>query len=203
MFEEVARFVTFRFWRKDARTWSQGLMVGAGHGGIESLLLGLLFVINMVVLAGISRGYFTSLVPQGALPETLAHLDALIALPWYDKLLGGVERVLAIILHLSLSLMVLRAARKGSIVWLVLAILWHATFNAVALIVAALTNAVTVEAVLALLAAGSLLLILRWRDEPQEILEEETAPASPPATRPRRPLEASDVSDRLDETRYF
>jgi uncharacterized membrane protein YhfC len=50
LFEETARFLTFRYWARDARTWRDGLMTGAGHGGIEAMLLGILGLINMILL---------------------------------------------------------------------------------------------------------------------------------------------------------
>jgi uncharacterized membrane protein YhfC len=57
-FEESARYVVYRWWARDARTWSQGLMLGAGHGGIESILLGFLLAINVAALAGVRAGRF-------------------------------------------------------------------------------------------------------------------------------------------------
>jgi uncharacterized membrane protein YhfC len=33
VFEEVARYLTYRFWRKDVRTWGGGLMLGASRRG--------------------------------------------------------------------------------------------------------------------------------------------------------------------------
>ena len=41
VFEEVTRFVFYRF-MKNRRQWDEGLMFGAGWGGIESIILGLL-----------------------------------------------------------------------------------------------------------------------------------------------------------------
>jgi uncharacterized membrane protein YhfC len=51
VFEEVARYLTYRFWRKDVRTWGGGLMLGAGHGGIEAIIIGLIFSINFFILS--------------------------------------------------------------------------------------------------------------------------------------------------------
>jgi uncharacterized membrane protein YhfC len=35
VFEEGARYLTYRFWAKEARTWGKGLMLGAGHGALR------------------------------------------------------------------------------------------------------------------------------------------------------------------------
>ena len=50
VFEETARYLTYRFWAKDARSWSRGLMLGAGHGGSEAILVGALAAVNFVAL---------------------------------------------------------------------------------------------------------------------------------------------------------
>ena len=40
--EETARYLVYRWWLKSARTWRDGLMFGAGHGGIEAMIFGTL-----------------------------------------------------------------------------------------------------------------------------------------------------------------
>ena len=35
IFEETARWVLFKFSLKNAKTWGEGVLVGAGHGGVE------------------------------------------------------------------------------------------------------------------------------------------------------------------------
>ncbi|MCA9962224.1 MAG: YhfC family intramembrane metalloprotease, partial [Anaerolineales bacterium] len=32
LFEEIGRYLTYRYWMTDARTWGKGLMLGVGHG---------------------------------------------------------------------------------------------------------------------------------------------------------------------------
>jgi uncharacterized membrane protein YhfC len=48
IFEEGARYLMYRFWAKKARSWDEALMIGAGHGGVEAILLGLLTVYALV-----------------------------------------------------------------------------------------------------------------------------------------------------------
>ncbi|HRO24913.1 MAG TPA: YhfC family glutamic-type intramembrane protease, partial [Promineifilum sp.] len=50
VFEETARYLAYRFWARDARSWSRGLMLGAGHGGIESILVGVLSAVSIIGL---------------------------------------------------------------------------------------------------------------------------------------------------------
>ncbi len=47
--EESARWICFRYWTPRARSWREGLFVGLGHGGFESIALG---VVGAMALAG-------------------------------------------------------------------------------------------------------------------------------------------------------
>ena len=50
MFEATARLVVLRFWRKDVQSRKQALMFGAGHGGIEAIILGIIGFISFLQL---------------------------------------------------------------------------------------------------------------------------------------------------------
>lgn len=52
IFEGVARYLTFRFWAREARSWGQGLMVGMGHGGVvwSELVLGILSCASLGII---------------------------------------------------------------------------------------------------------------------------------------------------------
>lgn len=198
LFEEVARYITYRFWRRDARSWSDGLMLGAGHGGVEALLLGFAFIINTTVLLGLARGYFTGLAPDGSLAEIRNAATALLSLPWYRLILGGAERVLAIGVHLALSLMVLRAVARRAPHWLLAAIAWHTLLNASVLVVAALAGVFAAELPAALMALASLWLILRWQES-----REAEPPVLPTLEKQERPaVRSRDTAEKLDDSRF-
>lgn len=200
VFEEVGRYITFRFWRRDARKWSEGLMVGAGHGGLESLILGLIVVVNAAVLYGISQGAFGALVPDAALAGVQAEVAALREAPLYGMTLGALERALTIVVHLSLSLMVLRAAARGSLRWLLLAVGWHMLLNATALVIARYSSAVWAEVGIAVFALVSLVLIYRWRLPSPELQEPE--PALLPEKRPLPKVHLDEMETKLEDSRY-
>lgn len=90
LFEEGARYLVYRYLLKKARSWQEALAFGAGHGGIESILLGLavvLTLVNMFVL----RGMDTSQLPVSGEQATLLaqQVEQFLSLPWYMPLLGG------------------------------------------------------------------------------------------------------------------
>ena len=53
IFEGTARLILFKFSLKNVKTWAEGIVVGAGHGGMEAILLGGLGLVtlgNMIVM---------------------------------------------------------------------------------------------------------------------------------------------------------
>jgi uncharacterized membrane protein YhfC len=163
--EELARYAVYRWWIRDARTWAQALMFGAGHGGIEAILVGLSVAATYVAFIVLQTPGGLSQVPPEQQPLVAEQLAAYWSQPWPMTLLGAVERVWALCLHLSCAVMVLQVFRRGSLLWLVAAILWHAASNAVALITLTLAGPYWSEAVLGLVALVSLGIIFGLRDK--------------------------------------
>lgn len=157
IFEETARWVLFKFFLKNARSWNEGVLVGAGHGGVEAFILGvisLFTVINMVVLK--SADLSTMGVPAEQLAAAQQQVAAFWAAPAYMGLLGFVERIFAITLHLALSTMVLYGIANKKPLWFWLAVLWHSVVDAAAVYLMPIVGALAVEGVVALMALVSL-----------------------------------------------
>jgi uncharacterized membrane protein YhfC len=171
VFEETARYLTYRYWAKDARSWSRGLMLGAGHGGIEAILVGLLAAVGFAgLIATVNNEVAMNAIPGDQRALLLQSLAQITDAPWYNLLLGAVERVLAILTHLALSLLVLQVFLRRSIIWLFVAILYHALFNMIAVVGAVRLSPIGVEGVLAICSLFSLFIIFRLRGpEPVEV----------------------------------
>jgi uncharacterized membrane protein YhfC len=63
LWEELARYAAYRWWAKEARSWRRGVMLGAGHGGIEAILGGILVLVGFVNMMAIRNVDLSSLVP--------------------------------------------------------------------------------------------------------------------------------------------
>ena len=181
IFEETARYILYKFFLKKANTWSEGVLVGAGHGGIEAIILGVLgvfTVINMVVMRNLDLS--TLGIPADQVELARQQIDAFWASPAYMGLLGFAERVFAICLHLSLSIMVLYSVAYKKPVWFWIALLWHAFVDAAAVYLLPSVGAVALEGIVAVMALVSLA-VLFWlrprfaRAEPLEVTPEATA----------------------------
>jgi len=206
IFEEGARYFTYRFWAKEARVWKKGLMLGAGHGGIEAILVGLLGLVNFGVLLAIRNGAMLDVIPAEQLPLVEQQIEAMFGLPWYLTLLGAVERVFAICFHLSASLLVMQVFVRGQIRWLWAAIGWHTLINALAVITVTRWGAVAAEVSTGLIAIFSIFIILRLRGKGELVEEEEVVAETHALSGVEGALshlaQPEITTEKLDETRY-
>ncbi len=164
--EEIARYVAYRRFIPTARTWKQALVFGAGHGGIEAVIFGVLAIqvfANMIILRDMDLTTIPNLPPEQlqALPQQLA---AFWSAPWYAVLLGAVERVFALCFHLSAAVLVLQTFTRQNKIWLIAAILWHAVVDAVAVFAIQLWGPYWTEAIIGLMALISIGIIIALRD---------------------------------------
>jgi len=103
-----------RFLMKGKWTRENALMYGAGHGGLEAvLILGMASVNNLLYSVMINTGSLVSALSENMdSQQVLESLAPLGQLPAWQFFLGGGERILAIALHLALSLFVWKAVRN-------------------------------------------------------------------------------------------
>ncbi len=132
--EELARFVGYSILKK-ARKAEDGLMLGIGHGGIEAMIiigiltaggLAQLFALRGVDLLSLNLGHDQLLNIQKQL-DTFNQPAIIGLLPVF-------ERLLAMTLHVVLSMMVLYAFQQKKRIWVLWAILYHAVVDAIAVV---------------------------------------------------------------------
>jgi uncharacterized membrane protein YhfC len=198
VFEEGARALVYRTWLRRARTWAEGLMFGAGHGGLEAIILGGLSaygLLQALALQGVDLG---SVVPAGQVETAQAQLQAYWSAPWTLALLGAVERAFAVCLHLGLSILVLQAFRRGQVRWWLAAVIWHTLADAAAVVTVAIAGPYWAEAVVGLMAMASVGIVISLR-EGRTPADSVPAPQPPPGALPPAP----DLSPRqLDDSRF-
>jgi uncharacterized membrane protein YhfC len=198
LFEEIARYLTYRYWAKGARSWGQGLMLGAGHGGVEAIILGLLAAVNLIFIFGLQSGRLSLGLDAEQLEQTRAAMATLFTVPWYDTILGALERLFALTFHLAASLLVLRAVVRRSAVWLVAAILWHALLDAAAVYAAEQWSIYAAEAAVGVAALISLLIVVALRQP--EPTPPPIVPLAPPQPVLAAPAELG--AEQLERSRY-
>ena len=119
-FEETGRWLAMRFVlrRLDGKN---ALMYGAGHGGAEAMiLLGLTSINNLVNATLINSGELPGVLSgldEATAESVLAGVSQLWTAPAYLFFVGGLERIVAIFLHIALSVLVWRAVRDKKAGW--------------------------------------------------------------------------------------
>lgn len=113
VFEEMARYIGFKFIIKDD-TYEKGLTYGAGHGGIESIMLVGVSVLSVGVVILTSP----EVLPPG-------QLEMILATPIYMPLVGLYERLMAMIVQIGFSVIVLESVRREDVRYLFAAIGLH------------------------------------------------------------------------------
>jgi len=102
--------------RKKNGNDANALMYGAGHGGFEAMyLLGITSVNNIIYSVLINSGRANMLTDQltgDYLAQVENAISALKSTPSYLFLMGGAERIFAIVMQLALSVLVWFAAKK-------------------------------------------------------------------------------------------
>jgi len=203
--EETARAVGYWLLKRRARTWRAALAVGVGHGGVESILVGglvLVTFVNMVVARTMDLGQLGLSGEQLALAQQ--QLADYWSLPWHVPFTGAVERLTAIVMHLSLAVLVLQAFTRRNVGYYVGAVAWHAVVDAGAVLMAAHEwDYWTIEGVLALVALANLGLIFAFRRSPRDV-EPASATVSPPAPplelKPRNETDA--LREQIERSRF-
>jgi uncharacterized membrane protein YhfC len=201
VFEEVARYVFYRFWLKkdDDRTWHSAVMFGAGHGGGEAIILGVLALAAFVRLLALRDVDLSTQVPPDQLELAQMQVEMYWAQPWYAVLLGAVERAAAISFHISASVMVLQVFRRRSILWLFLAIGWHTLLDAIAVFGIQTWGVYITEALIVGMGILSIVIVVLLR-EPASIPDDDLPPQTKEGFIDAEPQKPSLVD--LEDSRY-
>jgi len=175
IFEETARYILFKFILKKSRSWSEGVFVGLGHGGTEALILGIFAAIafvNLSIYKNIDLSTIPS-IPANQLELAKQQVAAYWSAPVYVALLGMVERIFAVCLHVALSVMVLYSIAGNKPIWFWIALLWHALVDGLAVFLGQRgLNVLALEGVVGILAVISLWIMFVLRPSfPQQIIE--------------------------------
>lgn len=142
LFEETGRFIAFKTVLK--KTYAEdrnALMYGAGHGGFEAFYILVFSMVSNIVIAtmlntGMQDKLISGINDESKLQTLYTTFAVLAVTPPINFLMGIIERIAAVALHISLSVLVWFAAKNGkSCFWFYpLALLLHSAVNAGAVI---------------------------------------------------------------------
>lgn len=134
LFEETGRWLAMRLFVRRVDDAGTAVSYGLGHGGAESIIVGFLGQVQAIVLSVLANAGLLESLLAGRLPHdtlmkiqtTLAHADFSLAL------VGGFERVWALMIQIGCSLLVWRAVARKDFRWFVAALAAHFSIDSVA-----------------------------------------------------------------------
>jgi uncharacterized membrane protein YhfC len=154
VFEETARWLSFRWLsHRYGGSVTTGLSYGIGHGGSEAVLLAGIPMLGSIVLSFVLNSDAASTLPSSLLPIS----EQLASTAPYMFLISGGERLLAMVIQISLSVLVFYSVFRMGKWWLFpVAIVLHALTDCVPALTQAgiITNLGIVYGWLAMCATG-------------------------------------------------
>jgi uncharacterized membrane protein YhfC len=202
VFEESWRYIFFRFGMRKGRSWDRALLFGSGHGGLEAMLLGVVTLFGLFQAIAYRDIDLSTILPLDQLEIARARLDIFWSLPWYAAILGALERVFALVIHIALSAMMLQVFTRRKISWLFLAVGWHTIVDVVVIYGTQTWSVYAVEGGIGVMALLSLGIILLLRT-PARVENGASSLAAPSDERvPLGVVEQPISRERLDESRY-
>jgi uncharacterized membrane protein YhfC len=179
LFEELFRYGMFRWWLKDARSWRKAVLAGAGHGGGEAVILGGLALFAFLQMAVLRNMDLATQFSGETLATVQQQVAAYWSMPWYDSLLGAVERLFTVVVQISFAVIVAQAFLRRKNIWIWLAVGYHALVDASSVWLMSKVSIYWVEGVVGVFALISLVIIFSLRTpEPQPASVSEPLPAS-------------------------
>jgi uncharacterized membrane protein YhfC len=200
IFEEFSRYFMYRWMAKDARSWGTGVLTGAGHGGIEAIVLGILVLYGYLQFITLRTADLITIFPAAQVEIARTQISAYWSAPWYMTMLGAVERLFTLPLHLACSLLVLQAFTRKRFWWVGLAISFHALADGLAVVAKGLkVPDLAIEGIIGIIAVISVVIILSLR-QPEPLVELPTHGTIVPP--PFTPGVVEETEENLDKTRY-
>lgn len=117
LFEETGKYICIKYIYSKEKTKNISVSYGIGHGGIESIIVGMSLFVNIFAK--------DTLIQNGVLKESVTFLVALMSV---------VERLFAFILQISLSVVNYKAVRDQIIKFYIFAIIIHDVIDLLPLI---------------------------------------------------------------------
>jgi uncharacterized membrane protein YhfC len=203
LWEELTRYAVYRWWAKDARSWRKGLMLGAGHGGIEAALIGFAVMLTFINMLAVRDLDLTTLYSGEQLSLAQQQVSAYWGAAGYEPLAGALERAFTIPTQIALSILVLQVFTRQQSRWLWVAVGWHALIDAGAVYLASTSGVWITEAALGGIALINVVLIWRLRqpEPPEPAVDSAVVP--PPLTAAELNLKPMDeTSINIDDSRF-
>jgi uncharacterized membrane protein YhfC len=208
VFEETARYLVLRFWRRDIRSWRLAVMYGAGHGGIEAVLVGIVAFyafLQLVLFHRFDPAAISGISDQAQLETLQAVVYSFWGAEWYQQLLGAFERLSVLPIHLAAAVMVFRSVTNRQPMWYLAAVAWHTLVNLLAVYGSQTWGILPTEGGLFLLGllGVAIVFLLKGLHPPPDDLKPLEVPVGEAPVPPKPVEDITPITiEELDESRY-
>ena len=115
----LVRWAGMRFIKENLNTLESSYGLGVGYGGAESVMLVGLPLLSTFITMLLNM----NIDPQTTAlePEIAAQIQALWQVPFYVPLAGSIERIAALVMHITVTVLVLQSFVRRNSAWLVAA----------------------------------------------------------------------------------
>lgn len=201
LWEQGANYFAFRFWAREARSWRQAILLGAGHGGIEAMLLGGLSLYGFLQALALRDPSAYAAMPPEQAALVKQGITAYWSVAWWMPFIAVAERVFAMTMHIAAALLVGQAFMRRQTGWLFLAIGLHALMDGVAAYSGTTRGILVTEGLLGVIAILCLgIIIALRRPEPERATA--AAESLPIFLSPLALPEVQESVENLEKTRY-
>lgn len=161
LFEETGRYLSFKWLLKKENRIQDALSYGAGHGGIEAMLIvGTTYLNNLILSVLINQGQLSTLGFGTELEKSVMTQLTQLS-PWVFGL-AGYERLMTFVIQIGLSVLVFKAVKEGKKYWYIVAILIHMLLDIpAALTQVGVSNLYVVEGIVTVVAALMVIFIFK------------------------------------------
>lgn len=176
LFEEFGRLLAMKLCMKKFLDKKNAIMYGIGHGGIEAIIiLGIAEISNIATAVSINSGAIEtviSAVPEGQRETLYEQLSALWTTPAANFYLGGVERVIAVTLHICLAYMVYRFVKYGEKKFFAIALGMHFLIDFATVVMNKSLPLAAVEGILAVVVIVFLVCVIKLYKKEEDAIED-------------------------------
>ena len=174
VFEETGRSITMKFLMKKNLNRENALMYGVGHGGIEAILIvGISQISNIataIMINSNQMGTVLNVLDEEQKAAMIESLSVLWTTPGYMFFMGGIERVSAIILQITFSILMYVGIKQGKKLFVLMAYVAHFAVDFVAVIAADKLSVLVVEIILILMSVVLALVAVKFYKK-DEVIE--------------------------------